>query len=145
MNRSDKKTQQLFENDQMISSGPRWGTTSFAKHCYLVFRFVKDNSYLVFPNGVKMLEGINIGRSYGADNASAPDIDLTTWDAGIYGVSRHHAHIIVQDKYLCITDMGSTNGTWVNDIPLIPYKHVLLRDGDGISFGKLNCQVHYYW
>ncbi len=44
-----------------------------------------------------------------------PDIDLTAYGARAHGVSRHHIQIEREDKILKITDLESTNGTYVND------------------------------
>jgi hypothetical protein len=54
------------------------------------------------------------------------------------GVSHRHAIITCRDDgVLTITDIGSTNGTFVNDSPdaLAPGEPVILHDGDRIHVG----------
>ena len=47
-------------------------------------------------------------------------------------VSRHHAEIRVEGENYVIADLGSTNGTFVNDQRIA--RPMRLRDGDHISF-----------
>jgi DNA-binding winged helix-turn-helix (wHTH) protein len=51
------------------------------------------------------------------------------------GVSRSHAVIIVDGRSVQLMDLGSKNGTTVNDQPTTT--EVLLRDGDRIGFGSV--------
>jgi YD repeat-containing protein len=51
-------------------------------------------------------------------------------------VSRHHASIVNTEKGPVITDMGSTNGTYVNGKQIRPNEPVLLKPGDSVQFGK---------
>ena len=51
------------------------------------------------------------------------------------GVSRSHAVIVVDGHVVRLTDLGSKNGTTVNDQPMT--MEVLLRDGDRIGFGSI--------
>ncbi len=64
-----------------------------------------------------------------------PDIDMTSFpDSDI--VSRVHAAIHIQgDKYY-IEDMGSANGTYLNQILLTAKSRHLVKSGDRISLGK---------
>ncbi len=49
-------------------------------------------------------------------------------------VSRHHAQLRYKNRRFWLTDLGSTNGTCVNDEQI---SEVALRDGDTISLGGL--------
>ena len=51
------------------------------------------------------------------------------------GVSRSHARIIIEGKLVRLTDLGSKNGTTVNDQSMTA--DVMLRDGDRIGFGSV--------
>jgi len=48
-------------------------------------------------------------------------------------ISRNHSKIVNNGKSLLIRDLGSTNGTYVNDEPVDEY---VLRDGDLIKIGR---------
>jgi FHA domain/Double zinc ribbon len=51
-------------------------------------------------------------------------------------VSRVHAAIHLEGDQCFVEDMGSANGTYVNNLPLMPKAKQLLRAGDRISLGK---------
>jgi pSer/pThr/pTyr-binding forkhead associated (FHA) protein len=52
------------------------------------------------------------------------------------GVSRSHAKIVRQGKEFLIEDLGSRNGTLVNDRRLLPKGSCPLRHGDSIQVGR---------
>ncbi len=69
---------------------------------------------------------IRIGR------LAAPESDITL----AHGlVSRRHAQVFCDREPYRITDLGSSNGTLVNDIPLPGNEVRELRDGDAIAIG----------
>ena len=64
-----------------------------------------------------------------------PDIDVSGFpDSEV--VSRTHADIRVEGDAYYIEDLGSSNGTYVNNIPLTRGNRHRLRVGDRISLGK---------
>jgi len=74
--------------------------------------------------------------------AVVPDIDLTPCQAYEQGVSRLHATIHVDEKgRVTITDVGSSNGTRVNGIKILPNTPHPLQHGDMVALGKLVFQV----
>ncbi|MBO0779020.1 MAG: FAD-dependent oxidoreductase [Ktedonobacteraceae bacterium] len=52
-------------------------------------------------------------------------------------VSRLHAGISYVDGQYVLRDLGSANGTFINDIRLEPSRAYTLQDGDQVRFGKL--------
>jgi len=52
------------------------------------------------------------------------------------GVSRRHARIVIGDRDAQLEDLGSKNGTTVNDAPVVD-GGVVLHDGDRIAFGAI--------
>ena len=56
-----------------------------------------------------------IGRP---DSTYTPEIDLTNLGAENSGVSRRHARLVIEDRRLFISDLGSLNGTSVNGVKL---------------------------
>lgn len=73
----------------------------------------------------------------------APDIDLTAFSGYKLGVSRKHAVLRVRSNQLEILDLGSSNGTIVNGVRILPHEPRLLRDGDQLLMGKLTMRVHF--
>jgi ribosomal protein L40E len=68
-----------------------------------------------------------------------PDFDMTFYDPDGY-VSRRHAQIIKARNGYFITDLGSSNGTYVNDLLLPAQRPRLLRNGDRIEIGEVVIQ-----
>jgi pSer/pThr/pTyr-binding forkhead associated (FHA) protein len=53
-------------------------------------------------------------------------------------ISRFHAKIVVSTESVEIFDLGSTNGTFVNESRLEPNQAHRLQPGDEIRFGDLH-------
>ncbi len=79
-----------------------------------------------------------LGRASEAEGYR-PDFDMTFYDDGDY-VSRRHARITKGQAGYFITDLGSSNGTTVNGIPLVPDRAHLLRNGDRVKVGLVVIQ-----
>lgn len=69
--------------------------------------------------------------------------DLTPYGAHELGVSRQHAVMKRTDKGIILEDMGSSNGSWLNDTLLKAYSPVLLRSGDRVRLGQLRMEVFF--
>jgi serine/threonine protein kinase/ribosomal protein L40E len=65
-----------------------------------------------------------------------PDFDMSFYDPEGY-ISRRHGQIIRARNGYFITDLGSSNGTYVNDRLLPPHKPRLLRNGDEVTIGEV--------
>lgn len=74
-------------------------------------------------------DNIIIGRTH---RDTIADIDLGPFQAADAGVSRRHARLIKQDHEWFIEDLGSLNGTYVNDVQVKPGELVPLKDSDTI-------------
>jgi len=66
----------------------------------------------------------------------APNSDLVIDDGAM---SLMHCRIHVGDRDCVITDLGSTNGTWVNGERIVSTP---LHDGDGVVMGESKARVH---
>ena len=75
---------------------------------------------------------IRIGKQ---NNQVPPDIDVSGF-ANSEIVSRVHADIRVEGDTYFIEDRGSSNGTYINNTPLLTGNRHRLRAGDRISLGK---------
>jgi pSer/pThr/pTyr-binding forkhead associated (FHA) protein len=87
--------------------------------------------------GLEIATEITVGR---ADDQTGymPDLDLLPFGGETAGVSRQHAKICAIDSDLYIIDLGSTNGTRVNDRQVLGDKPTKLNEGDHIEFGNLH-------
>ena len=70
-----------------------------------------------------------------------PDVDLTPYNAYASGVSRLHATLKKVGGRVVIIDLGSSNGTYVNENRLKDHVEYPLAHGDLIALGKLKIQV----
>ena len=70
-----------------------------------------------------------------------PEIDLTYESASLKSISRRHAAISKQGDKVIVEDLGSVNGTFVNNKRLDPYLPEALNSGDILQLGKLVIEV----
>lgn len=70
-----------------------------------------------------------------------PDIDLTDYQAYENGVSRIHAVLKQKNGQIFVMDLGSSNGTYLNGMRLIPEQEYPLSNGSILSLGKLKIQL----
>lgn len=68
-------------------------------------------------------------------------VDLTPFYAHHRGVSRRHALVRFANGKLSIIDLGSTNGTYINEVHLAPHKEYPLEDNDVLRLGFLPLSV----
>jgi hypothetical protein len=83
-----------------------------------------------------------LGRASAEIKTREPLVDLTSLGVD-YGVSRTHALIRQTKDGYQITDLGSSNGTWLENERLVPKKPYPLDSGDRIRMGRLNMLVFY--
>ena len=76
-------------------------------------------------------------------NPHLPDIDLTRFEAFKRGVSCRHALIRRQDDQLQVADLGSTNGTYLNERRLIPHEPYAMKVGDYLRLAHLMLKLCY--
>lgn len=87
------------------------------------------------PLGIDIIGDVVLGR--GESGPNAPDLDLSVYDALEHGVSRRHALLRPSSNHLFIIDLGSTNGTMINAIPLGAGVARPLMSDDTITLGRL--------
>lgn len=81
-----------------------------------------------------------MGRRSPADQIE-PDIDLTDDDSDSY-VSRRHAQIVQTGDHYVLEDVGSSNGSFINNTRLLPGVQQVLNDGDHLRLGKTEFVFH---
>jgi hypothetical protein len=73
--------------------------------------------------------------------AVIPDIDLNRFGAHEKGVSRLHCHLRFEGDSLLAVDLGSANGTFINDTRVLPDHPASLSDGDILRLGNLVIEI----
>jgi hypothetical protein len=111
-----------------------------------VERGVPENGIAIYltnherPFDVRIEDDIIIGRKAEAtDNV----IDLTPFRAFEMGISRRHVRIQRVENSYQITDLESTNGTWLNGKRLLPDKPVPLPNAAQLRLGSMRLFVIY--
>jgi hypothetical protein len=75
---------------------------------------------------------IHIGKP---NDRVPPDINVSVFPNAEV-VSRVHAAIHIEGELFFVEDVGSANGTYLNNMPLTPSTRYRLRVGDRVSLGK---------
>lgn len=89
----------------------------------------QTNTLIELPQNLSV---IHLGK---ANDRIPPDIDVAGFPNSEI-VSRVHADIRVEADAYYIEDVGSSNGTYVNNLVLAPGNRHRLRAGDRIALGK---------
>ncbi len=92
---------------------------------------VQNQTYIELPPNLFV---IHLGK---LNDKIPPDIDLSNFPNSDV-VSRVHADIHVEKNNYFIEDVGSSNGTYINQTLLTPLTRYSLKTGDRIDFGKEN-------
>lgn len=90
---------------------------------------LQSNTFIELPHYASVM---HVGKP---NNQTPPDIDVAGFPHSEV-VSRIHANIRVESGHFFIEDVGSSNGTYINNIPLLPGKQHRLQSGDRIALGK---------
>jgi CheY-like chemotaxis protein len=103
----------------------------------LKLRVVGTSSILNVSAGQR---STTLGRG-SANGDIQPDIDLSPFNAFKNGVSRQHASISATRDFVLLTDLGSSNGTYINGMRLTAHQAVPLKHGDTVMLGDLQLQL----
>lgn len=138
-NNNDFKTTTLPDvGDDFLESYRPTGTASLKG---------KREILLLIGNGVeRIMLSENMHCLLGRFPQSKPRgeaIDLSRYDAQNHGVSRIHAQLHIEEDKLYLSDLDSTNGTFISSEQLNPHKPTQLHNGEQIRLGRLTIQVAF--
>ncbi len=83
---------------------------------------------------------IILGR-FDAKTKQDNQFDLTSYRGVAKGVSRTHCQLEFEDGNVIITDLGSSNGTFVAGQRLEPNQPRVLKQGDDVIVGRLPIHI----
>ncbi len=89
----------------------------------------QSNTLISMPEGQTI---IHIGKP---NDRVPPDINVSVFSSAEV-VSRVHSAIHIEGGHFFVEDVGSANGTYLNNMPLTPSTRYRLRVGDRITLGK---------
>ncbi len=106
-------------------------------NCLKVYVRDAQQPLVIYPE-----KRMTIGR---VDNQKPdkPDIDLTRFRALEQGVSRLHAMLTLKESDIVLTDVGSSNGIYINGKRLREGQSYVLCDGDEVIFGRLVTNFYF--
>ncbi|HLY29031.1 MAG TPA: FHA domain-containing protein [Aggregatilineales bacterium] len=121
-----------------LDAETRYGTAQFGRFSVLILRVRGGAS----PIEVNPENEVVIGRTE-RNSPTIPDIDLAQYNAMELGVSRQHARLKRDDNTIALSDLSSTNGTFINGQQLHPHDVRVLHDGDEVRLGKMVINVQF--
>lgn len=143
-NEQDKKTHLLpdFELEeqarQMEQALPQLGAPTLEGKREILLQIGDTVQRIPIADDMRCM----LGRFDGKETRGQT-VDLTPYGALEHGISRFHARLQVADQRLYLTDLESTNGSYVRGERLKPNRPVELQDGDFILLGSLPIQVSF--
>lgn len=120
----------LFDTDELIRNAvvPSQGVIILSQESGQEIATTTDDKFI-------------LGRA--VEGVPDPIIDLSAFGAYGLGVSRLHASVQKTVTGYEISDLDSTNGTWLNDQELISRKSYPIQSGDIIRLGKMYLVVMF--
>ena len=101
------------------------------------------NLHIIRSGQILPLEGPReyiVGR-VSSGQSILPDVDLEPYAAYESGVSRLHVRIKIEDNQISVTDLGSANGTRLNNEKLSAHQSYPLNNKDVLRLGRLSIQA----
>ena len=117
----------------------RWGSSHLGTVQHILLQAEGDDQPFTLPLSK---ERFVIGR-FDKESGTAPDVDLSRFDAHKKGVSRRHAELVIDEDMLKVVDLNSSNATYVNGQKLVAYQSRILQDGDELRLGHLILSIHF--
>lgn len=103
-----------------------------------------------YPSGITEIMHLDtpllLGRIVQTGQEDVPDhqvFDLSDYQAHRHGVSRRHCLLARHSEHLLVTDLGSTNGTYLNEKRLSPNEPQQIAHGDQLTLGTLHMVVYF--
>jgi hypothetical protein len=111
-------------------------TLGDARELIFIVRGMLERFWMYQHHEIKLGRFEPIGRQ-------TNELDLTPYGAADRGVTRFHARIHIENNHLFITDMNSTNGTYLGGVKVAVHTPTVLRKGAELMLGRLPIQVMY--
>jgi hypothetical protein len=132
-----------FDTRTLVDENTRVSQDFFGQATVMVLQVRGTNqAFEVRPQ--QYTHDVVIGR--GSDqSAMRPDIDLEAFQGAEQGVSRLHLSMRYDSEHnaIHIYDLGSSNGSYLNNQRLNPHEVRFLRDGDQLRLGRMVIQVKF--
>ncbi len=98
----------------------------------------------VLPSGTCLTLDMREPKILGRSSTQAKNVvDLSEFNALEHGVSRRHCKLELKDDQLLLTDLESSNGTYLNNKLLVPHQKYVVLHGDRLILGTLHLMAEY--
>jgi len=104
--------------------------------------FIEDIEEPVTISPQQLQAQVVIGR-HDPITQQSPPVDLDEYAAYRQGVSRKHSALQIINGSLMVSDLGSSNGTFLNDSRLPMRQPQVIVDGDEIRVGQVTIVVRF--
>jgi hypothetical protein len=124
----------------MVAPGPRRQPDALTQTGQIVLQFL--------PSGVCLTLGVAQPTVLGRRTSDAllngyELVDLTNYGGYRHGVSRAHCVLERRNETLMVIDLGSRNGTYLNDRRLIPHAAEQVVHSDRLILGTLHALIAF--
>lgn len=150
---TDSRWQDRTQDVEPMTRPDQPGTSRLDRHPSVLHSRYQGNGRLklegpvtlqFLPSGiclpVTLKEPMILGRVAFEEHQS---FGLSRIGAYEHGVSRQHCSLRRDGSHLVITDLNSTNGTYLNGERLIPWQDYNVADGARIILGSLHVTVYF--
>jgi len=124
----------LDETEHII----KWGTATLKHDAKIKLHVLGMPEPILLQLSGRMV----LGRIH-EENKAKVHVDLSPYGAVEQGVSRIHASLELAGKIVMLTDLGSTNGTFLNDQRVLPKQRRVVRDNDELRLGRLIIHIYF--
>jgi hypothetical protein len=107
-------------------------------HASVILQFLPSGICVTLP----LHKPLILGRELILD-VEEDVLDLSTFNATQHGVSRHHCQLYRRGVQLVVTDLGSTNGTYLNGEELVSHRDYVVAHTDKLIIGTLHLIVSF--
>lgn len=133
-----EKPTKRISNPDTEDFAVRWGTATLDSNAVVKFVIGRGHEPLV----IKLLQRVVFGRAKDNEGPTV-DVDLSSYQAAEKGVSRVHAAFEIVGRNLMVTDLNSSNGTFLNGQRLAPHQRRIVRDSDEVRLGELMIYISF--
>jgi hypothetical protein len=108
----------------------------------LALFFIGRDDPIILPRVKTVILGRD-STQHGEQTAEEKTLDLSSFGRLAYSISRRHAMIVRTAEGFSLSDLGSTNGTWLNQQMLQPGKTYSLQSYDQVRLGLFTLMVGF--
>jgi hypothetical protein len=131
------KTNKILIDDPLSPKKLPVGKAMVAEQTPIIFDI--NGTSIALP----MADTLIVGRRSPVPDDPQPDVPLNAFGADQNGVSRRHVKLSRRGDLVYVTDLGSSNGTFLNGRPITHHRERILRSDDELQLGYLKLKIRF--